>query len=214
MQHVSPGDGLSQGSDKAHTSGGPDNDRLFSDLTDLLPPQSFSGLQPNPPPSASSVIITQQNQWEMLEPLRDYRYFHRGFKRHDASMVKQNDIVISEGQLYTAGLGSCSAIALSAGGKQLLGHIDASTSPDRIAETIESNYDLDALRESPDSKIYLWSGSMYGTHRALNNIFVALNQLGLADKVSYLGDVSSHMTKVGIGANGTFAEDPTSNHFR
>lgn len=57
-------------------------------------------------------------------------------------VVAQGELVISKNGLSTGGLATCSALILSDGEKNMLGHIDASGDPNQIAYFISSNFDV------------------------------------------------------------------------
>lgn len=73
--------------------------------------------------------------------------------------VKLGQFKISTKPLYTAGLGSCSALALYDGKKFFLAHIDASCCPDLIAEVIKEKFDLTGIE--PSAKIVIFTGELY-----------------------------------------------------
>jgi hypothetical protein len=55
-------------------------------------------------------------------------------------VVKQNEFQISEKELVTWGLGSCTGLGFSISGKNFLVHIDATTKVSKIVEAIRKNF--------------------------------------------------------------------------
>ena len=146
---------------------------------------------------------------EYLNELRDYKYFHKSWLMGaETENVKQGQVLASKNQLTTSGLGSCCAVAFQHKGKNFLSHVDAKTSPDMIKQVIEQNFNLDEMKSDPDLKICFWQGCMGMTNHAEDITGQALVDLGLIDKLIFVGNVESHMKTVGINQRGTF-EDTT-----
>ncbi len=150
----------------------------------------------------SDLIISTS---EFFRSKSDFTYFHKGFPVYSREkiFVKQGDIVIADRgfELTTAGLATCSAIAISFGEKILLGHIDAQESQSALIVTKIKELFGDT---HPESVEILVLGGAWDNTWSLHRIRVALEDLGLSNKIRYLSDVGSIHKTFGVGSNGTF----------
>lgn len=121
--------------------------------------------------------------------------------------VTQGLIVVSSDQLTTSGLLPCSVVATRFKGKNLLGHIDATTNTDYIIKSFNENFDINELKNNPEVKIIIFGGSG-NNYISLSKIYYALSKLGLGKegKVVYAGKVSTN-AEVGINDAGVFIEE-------
>jgi len=133
--------------------------------------------------------------------------------KSENNQVAQDSFKVSTDELVIAGLDTCSALTFSNKGRNYLLHADATTSPEKIARSIKSNFDTDLLKADESFKIYIWKGAnllggvpgvsdMY----AKNNILSALKELNLDNKVQDLGE-AIYMDTVGVSDKGPCKSD-------
>ena len=146
-----------------------------------------------------------QPLYEVLEEYEDLGFFYMSFRVHTAptQQVGQKDLLTSEDQLITGGLLSCAALGFTSKGLNFLGHINARTPKEDIVREIREHPEYTGIPEDPEFQIYLWKGGGYPDHLAVNTIGEALEELGLLDRLAYLGTVSPLVT-VGINEKGPF----------
>ena len=99
--------------------------------------------------------------------------------------VDQGVASVSNGELYTDSVGTCSVIAFHNNKMNFLSHVDALTSEDYLVNTIKKHFNLNNY-----FTIYVWSGSWCEDCDSQNLIENALDKLNIKNKMKYMGKVN------------------------
>jgi len=141
------------------------------------------------------------------------RYAHMSYKRtkEEPRMVRQNEICVSEHQLFTAGLFGCSAVAFTDGKKNFLAHVDGQTRSADIVRAISNNFNVPELVQDWKFTIIMWRNASMANTEPTRIIEDALRTLGLSFKLIDMSrmDEIGPMTEVGVDITGTFCEQPS-----